>query len=468
MAKRWPIKELPPPEPRQGITALEKMCEQELAELQIESHSIVSELLKTSINAEQCIDAFMRWVHPQWGQFWSRFNSDGTLRWEAFEQFVQWECRWQGDCRRVFSLFDPESTGYICKAGVLKIRSKWYIHRDTGSCKIDGFKWKFANRWGTLGRGWRLALDTGDTGHCPERMFMRCCHSIGMNRNLKTLWRKLTKGDVSRCIYLRDLDPDLDQILKDFAFRLVTLHGNLRQGWCAICRAGGGHLHEDGFEVATEGLGMDATSSKLLYAVLDPHKRRYLTEYDSLEFLEIWNPGLTGGSAAAAAAVAAHMEGSSGGKSTVGLSGGSPAVTDLEEKVLPALGNFEFDLVLTKDEYSEYLRRRRGARIRESLQGTKNDPGAECRRKVPIGGNKPRPPQAPKPALKKSQSQPLLQQGTERVPPEGRDVWHGLAPTSLGTGKDSLSKTTTLKGKGQALSLGKLLSCPSTTEPAAQ
>merc|ERR1719446_291273 len=335
MPKRLEIKELPVPVPRTTQSNIDKMDEQEFAELQIESQAVVGELLKTYMTPDKCIDAFIRWVLPQWPAFWGRFQADGTMSWKDFEQFVQWEQRWQGDSRRVFSIFDPNSTGYITKPFVLEIRRKWHNQKDTAFNSIENFKWQFANRWGTLGRGWRLQLDTGDTGHCPQLTFMRCCHSIGMNRNLKTLWRRLTKGDVSRSIVLRDLDPELDKILKEFALRLVTLHSTLRQGWCAICRAGGGHLHEEGFEQACAGLGMDTKSSKLLFAVLDPTQRRYLTEYDNLDFLEIWNPGNQSGSAAAAAAAAAMSDGR---KDPQGSPPASPP-PNLGQEEVPSLPN---------------------------------------------------------------------------------------------------------------------------------
>jgi hypothetical protein len=455
--KKLVITELPPPEPRVAQSNVEKMDDQEFAELQIESQAVVGELLKTYMTPDKCIDAFIRWVLPQWPAFWGRFQADGTMSWKDFEQFVQWEQRWQGDTRRVFSIFDPHSTGYISKPFVLEVRRKWHNQKDTAYNSIENFKWQFANRFGSIGRGWRLALDTGDTGHCPQLEFMRCCHTIGMNRNLKTLWRRLTKGDVSRSICLRDLDPELDKILKDFALRLVTLHSTLRQGWCAICRAGGGHLHEEGFEQACMGLGMDTKSSKLLFAVLDPTQRRYLTEYDNLDFLEIWNPGNQSGSAAAAAAAAAMTDGTANKQ---GIKPGSPPPNLGQEEIpsLPNLGNFEFELVLTRDEYSEYLRRRRGARIRAGLQGQKLDVGAETRRKPPIGGNKPRPPSAP-PKLgsrsKQSISDPKSSNG---------DLWHTLAPNTLGSGKQSLVKTAqSISSRGGSLSLGKLLTCPTTT-----
>merc|ERR1719174_2527328 len=106
-----------------------------------------------------------------------------------------------------------------------------------------------------------------------------------------------------------------------------------------------------------------------------------------------------------------------------------PNLGNMEVPQLPNLGTFEFELVLTRDEYSEYLRRRRGARIRAGLQGQRLDVGAETRRKPPIGGNKPRPPSAPpklgsRNASKKSLSDPNKFAG---------DLWHTLAPNTLGS-----------------------------------
>lgn len=459
MSKKWAITELPDPGPRKSQSSIEKMEDQELAELQIESQAVVGELLKTYMSPDKCIDAFFKWVLPQWHEFWGRFQSDQTMSWKDFEQFVQWEKRWQGDTRRVFSLFDQGSAGYISKPFVLETRRKWENSRDQGKGSVERFRWKFANHWGTLGRGWRLGLDNDESGHCPQQQFMRWCHSIGMNRDMKTLWQRLTKGDVSRSIVLRDLDPELDKILKEFVLRLVTLHSTIRQGWCAICRAGGGHLHQEGFEQCCAGLGIDAKGSKMLFAVLDPTQRRYLTEYDKLEFLEIWNPGNQAGSAAAAAAAAAAMaepskQADAGKGSPMGNQMGGP--DDIPN--LPNLGDFEFELVLTTDEYSEYLRRRRGTRIRAGLQGQKIDVGAESKRKVPIGGKKPRPPSAPASARASnrgatSSSDPKVAQA---------DLWHALAPNTLGSGKASLVNAARAQSSSGP-SLGRLLSCPSTT-----
>lgn len=465
-----PIKhadELPEPGPIKALANIDKMDEQERAELQIESQAVVSELLKTYLTSEKVMDAFIRWILPQWSSFWGRFQPDGTMSWSEFEKYVTWEQRWQGDTRRVFALLDPGGTGFITKPFVLETRRNWHTQKDTASSNVEQFKWKFANRWGTLGRGWRLALDTGDTGHCPQLQFMRCCSSIGMNRSLKTLWRKLTRGDVSRSICLKDLDPELDRILKDFVMALVSLHSTLREGWCAICRAGGGHLHEQGFEQACEGLNIDSRGAKLLFAALDPHQRRYLTEYDKLDFLEIWNPGNQFGPAAAAAAAAAAMADKEAQRAASGLLGSdSPAANtrdneEEENKTLQSLANFEFQLVLSKDEYSEYLRRKRSSRIKAGLAGRKQEIGTQRLKKAPPGGNKPRPPSAPPKLGSSRRGQSSIKDPSERI---FVDDWHSLAPNALGGGRETLSNTNySMQRSRTPSSLGRLLSTPATT-----
>lgn len=132
-SQKLQITDLPDPAPRTTQSNIEKMDDQEFAELQIESQAVVGELLKKNMDSGKVIDAFIRWVLPQWNAFWARFMADGTMSWKAFEQFVQWEQRWQGDTRRVFSIFDPNGTGYISKPFVLEVRRKWQNEKDTAS-----------------------------------------------------------------------------------------------------------------------------------------------------------------------------------------------------------------------------------------------------------------------------------------------------------------------------------------------
>lgn len=399
----------------------------EQTELRIESTAVVGELLQNFETPEKLMGNFMVWVLPQWREFWGRFQPDGTMSWEQFENFVHWEGHWSGDARRIFALFDRKHAGCISKTLVLDTRRKWEDAKDRGFMTIEDFRRKFADLWGTLGRGWRLALDQDDMGHCCQLHFMRVCHDIGMSRNLKTLWFKLTGGEVQRNICFRDLDPECDQIIKHFCLALSCRNGSIREGWCAICRAGGGHLHKRGFVRACSGLGIDTKEAKVLYDVLDPLKIRYLTEYDKLDFLSLWAPS-----------PAAIKQGMPGQLKVKEMKVGGGAATALlgDEHIQDRtagpdninLGQFEFKVRLSKDEYSEYLRRRRGSRLATGgkKEVTDSNAGTQRRRVEPPGGNKPRPPSAPPKLHSSRDGMPAAQQPQNNGDNEDANRWASL------------------------------------------
>lgn len=408
--------------------------ETELAEMRVESNAVIMELLHQYTTTEKLMDDFIRWLllpHCHWDGLWIRFQTDGTMAWDAFERYVHWEAHFPGDTRRIFSHLDTGNTGMIRKGLLLETRRAFEAKKDVGDTGVEGFRRRFADHWGTLGRGWRLALDTTDTGFCCQLHFMRSCHSIGMQRNMRTLWTALTKGEVTRSIQFKDLDPECDRYLRHFALALSMRHGNLREGWIAICRAGGGHLHKRGFYQACQGLGIDHRGGQLLYAVLDPNQTRYLTEFDKLDFLGLWDPGDQPTQDQATRTLMPTVpkepmdptwmpptlvppeDEESGDELTVyggptvpeGLGGlvehdFSYKMTDAA-RVDDEAGQFEFKVILTKEEYSEYLRRRRTHRLFAGLRKVgAPDPktvGLQRRRArmVAPGGRKPRPPSAP-------------------------------------------------------------------------
>jgi len=94
------------------------------------------------------------------------------------------------------------------------------------------------------------------------------------------------------------------------------------------------------------------------------------------------------------------------------------------------LGAFEFRVVLTKDEYSDYLRRRRSLRVAAGLGQVKNmaadnKVGTQKRRPQPPGGTKPRPPSAP-PKLQ-STKDPSSPTGTSGSPGTVDNIWSTLS-----------------------------------------
>lgn len=409
--------------------------EVESTELRIESNAVVTELLHSYDTPEKMMGDFLVWVLPHWNVFWSRFSANGTMSWQHFENFVHWEGHWPGDSRRIFALLDRKNTGVIRKPDVLDTRRKWEYAKDAGYMTIEDFRNRFMDKWGTLGRGWRLALDVEDMGYCCQLKFMRACSELGMHRNLKTLWWKLTQGEVQRNICFRDLDPECDQILKYFSRALAVRHGSIREGWCAICRAGGGHLHQNGFVQACGGLGIPGKAAKILYAVLDPYKTRYLTEYDKLDFLELWTP--TAQMAKQPLPERFALKEVKHERSAADALLGNKEEERSSSKAENDLGAFEFRVVLTKDEYTDYLRRTRNLRVAAGFGQVKNlaaadKVGTQRRRLQPPGGTKPRPPSAP-PKLQ-SINDPSSPTGTSGSPSTVDNVWSTLSRSQWGPG----------------------------------
>jgi hypothetical protein len=270
---------------------------------------------------------------------------------------------------------------------------------------------------------------------------------------------KFTNGDFTRSIVLRDLDPDLDRYLREFVSALVQRHGNLRQGWSAMCRAGGGHLHETGLANVCAGMGIDATGAAMLFKVLDPTQRRYLTEYDKLDFLDIWNPGNVSGPAHEAAALAIAKQQSEAQQSLSSLTARLTSSMGADnDSNLQKLGHFEFNITLTKEEYSEYLRRKRTARISAGLKSggvPQHAVGVQRRKKSPPGGHKPRPPSAP---TVRGRSEPPRSKTPPRSQskPEDMSTWHSMAPASRRT----YGPSGPLPRKDRAPTMGALLSTP--------
>jgi len=259
-----------------------------------EATATLSHLVRLARGTEKIVVHFYNWVasdDEHWTGFWSRFRPDGTMTWQEFEQYVHWENRWVGETEEVFHLMAGDNPGYITASKALQLKRWWQRHRDVGELDIKQFRARFADHYGNLGVAWRLALDKEASGKCCFRVFSRVAHELGCHRHLKTIWEELTDGHVSRCINYADFDPEGDVLLHQFAVALTLHGGSLLQGWMQLVNDQGGHLHRDAFIERCEGWGIPMKPAKWLFSVLDPHYTRFLTEYDDLDFLHLWDPG---------------------------------------------------------------------------------------------------------------------------------------------------------------------------------
>lgn len=259
-----------------------------------EATATLSHMVKLARGEEKIVIHFYNWVakdDEHWSSFWSRFRPDGTMTWPEFEKYVHWDNHWIGETEEVFHLIEGDNSGFITTSKAIQLKRWWQHHKDIGEVDTKQFRARFADHYGNLGIAWRLALDADTNGRCCFKVFSRVCHEIGCARHLKSIWEYLTDGHVSRCITYSDFDPEGDVLLHQFAVALTLHGGTLLQGWLQLVNDQGGRLHRDAFIERCETWGIGMRPAKWLFAVLDPNGTRFLTEYDDLDFIALWDPG---------------------------------------------------------------------------------------------------------------------------------------------------------------------------------
>jgi hypothetical protein len=247
----------------------------------------------------ELLAAFFKWVVHQgwWNQFWATFRADGIMSWLEFENFVHWDGKWTGDKRRVFKELakhcgTDQDHPYLTASGVLDLKRWWENMDDPGKAvNIETFRKIFAEHYGNMGCAWRMALDPEDTGKCSFLVFCRICNSLGMRKNLKSIWEELTDGNPHRPILYSDWDPVGDRLVGRFAMALTLKYGGMREGWNEIVKNAGGNMHFASFVDSCSDMSFTLVEARWLFLVLDKEKRRYLNQFDRLRFLLHWDPG---------------------------------------------------------------------------------------------------------------------------------------------------------------------------------
>lgn len=252
-----------------------------------------------------------------------------------------------------------ENLPYLTACGVLDLKRWWEDLRDPGKVtNLHNFKWIFGEHYGNLGCAWRWALDTDDMGTCCFLVFCRCCQSLGLRKNLKSIWEELTGGHSHRSIFFRDWDPVGDRLLSRFALALSIQFGSMRHGLHMIIRNAGGHMHQAAFIESTADLGFDIHEAKWLFTVLDTDRRRFLTEFDRLRFLSHWDPGNQPNMTLTDLRLASHVPKKKMVAKQKADKPGSNAkeVTEVPFNVT-SRNPFGFQLELNQEEFDEYQRR---------------------------------------------------------------------------------------------------------------
>lgn len=321
-------------------------------------------------SGDELLKQFFGWLHLKewWHQFWASFRADGVMGWAEFENFVHWDGRWDGDSARVFSELarhcgSDRHHPHLTASGVLDLKRWWEDLEDKGKgAAMANFKSIFAEKFGSLGCAWRQALDPEDTGKCCFLVFCRVCHTLGMRKNLKSVWEELTGGNPHRSICFGDWDPVGERLVARFAMSLAIQHRSMREGWNRIIKNAGGNLHCAFFVETCLALGIDSNEAQWLFSVLDSDRRRYLTEFDRLKFLSHWDPGNVPDMSLEQLLWTSHRPKKD---KFVKKNTKAAALPKYDEDDVPfklsSTNPYEFVLQLSPEEHTEYQRRLRGS-----------------------------------------------------------------------------------------------------------
>lgn len=214
-------------------------------------------------------------------------------------------------------------------------------------------------------------MDPQHTGRCCQAEFVKLSKAIGFTGDLKSTWKELTRGEVMRTMTYEDLDPEGDKLLASFANTLAQRFPSLRDGWVWLLKhAGRSHrIGPQKFVRACGELGVPDAKAKRVFALLDRStpSSQVLVEED-LEFLSMWGPK----------AIAPEPK---RGKAVATLAPWVAASPSTPKAVAAAVGeeSLEFVVVLTAEEYREYLRRREAAEVAaaQPRRSSVHDAGSE-------------------------------------------------------------------------------------------
>jgi len=319
---------------------------------------------------------FIIWVEPRWKVFWGCFRPDGTMAWLDFKEFVssggsfgkQYQLgntrraqKWSGDTRRVFDVLCEEGCDFITTHHCLEARRHIETTRDSCEWGLSGLRKLFFAKFGCLSTAWRRVFDPDNLGRCSKVTFLQQVRKYGFHGSLNTTWAEITGGDLTRVIYLGDFDPEADRVMEHFALALATQFGSLKAGWDEVMsHAHGKRLDLPVFLDIAKQLGFHHREARKLFQCFDPRDFGMISEHateENFKFLSFWDP--TAANDRGSPSTPRSIKGSPDSAKQNFGNPDSAAVIGIDA---PAL-TFEFQVVLSKDEYNEYLRRRRALRV---------------------------------------------------------------------------------------------------------
>mmetsp|Transcript_18578 Transcript_18578/g.39992 ORF Transcript_18578/g.39992 Transcript_18578/m.39992 type:complete len:394 (-) Transcript_18578:73-1254(-) len=330
---------------------------------------------------DRLLFAFIDWLLPhlrlrtaksskRWDDFWKLFKSDGSLGWEEFERHLRWECKL--NARKLFDILDENNTGKITSKAVLDVRRQYERLIDCRHSGLDDLRAILIRKYGNLMKAWRLLFDPMTRGRVSHTHFMKCCREVGFHGDLKTAWAELTDGHVNRVATIKDLDPEGHLMMLQFHDTLAKHHGTPRDGWFAILRQHStyGRMSPEAFEEACNDFQFNKQFAKTLFSMLDVNNDKALT-IDEWDFMELFGWDMAnytvrnGADSARSLGRASSSRESKAGPEMPTKKGAWQLMASGPDEPGPTkeTATIEFQVILTKEEHREYLRRRREAEL---------------------------------------------------------------------------------------------------------
>lgn len=162
-------------------------------------------------------------------------------------------------------------------------RSYFALERDTDEfCKV------LTSKYGTITRGWRVAMDTDNSGSLDFREFVAALKKIGFTGNYRTLWHNLDT-DQSGYIGLPELDPVAAHALDRFRVVLTTRFGSIAKAWSmALDQDHSGMVNVDEFVFSAKELGYCEGEARELFELLQVRPGAHCIALHDVLFLQGW------------------------------------------------------------------------------------------------------------------------------------------------------------------------------------
>lgn len=145
---------------------------------------------------------------------------------------------------------------------------------------VAGLRTMMLTRYGTMLAAWRQLLDPQEKGKISFSELCEAMRFIGYSGNLKAAWVELDP-DLTGYFTLKELDPKVDAIIKDYKELVRQKHGNLVNGWVQeMDKDGVGRCTEATFVDHCKNIGCTADARELFHMLQTDPKCKFLNIRD--------------------------------------------------------------------------------------------------------------------------------------------------------------------------------------------